>query len=459
MSVTVTSRNLTLELGEFVAGLRYTDIPDRALHIIRSGFVDTIGVLVGGSKDLAVTLLARTLDPKFGNSESFVHGDLISAPEAAWINGTAAHALDYDDGANRSHPSAVLVSAILAEAQAVNASGEDMASAYLAGYEVLAELAHRDADQPVNKGWHPTGVFGAIAATAAVANLHRLDAHQTAHALALAASQSSGIVSNFGSMTKPFHAGRAAHAGVLSVRLAAAGFTASIDTLEHPQGLLSAVSPQGRVDRSSPLRAGSGWHILRNGLNVKKYPMCFCAHRCIDALLELKKEYDLSPSRIRLITTSISRRNAAILRNNLPQTALEAKFSMQFAMATAVLSGRVSLAELNDDFVQRYDVQALMKIVKVEVLDNELPGSGHAPFDWVAIETKDGNLIASRKIEHAAGAFEEPLETSDLKNKFVDCLQSVSAPFNAGQMFDAMHAFDSASSARQLYSKHFEERI
>ncbi len=459
MTVNVTSRNLTLELGEFVAGLRYRNIPDRALHTIRSGFVDTIGVLIGGSKDAAVTLLARTLDPKSGNSESLVHGDLISAPEAAWINGTAAHTLDYDDGANRSHPSAVLVSAILAEAQAINATGPDMASAYLAGYEVLAELAHRDVDQPVKKGWHPTGVFGAIAAAAAVANLHRLDRQQSTHALALAASQSSGIVSNFGSMTKPLHVGRAAHAGVMSARLAAAGFTGSVDAIEHPQGFLSAISPQGRVDRSTPLRAGSDWHILRNGLNVKKYPMCFCAHRCIDAVLELREEHSIDASRIRRITTSISRRNATILRNSFPQTALEAKFSIQFAMASAMLAGRVSLVEFNDDFVQREDVRNLMKLVEVEALDEELPGSGHAPFDWVTIETADGKVIRSRKINHAAGAFEDPLDASELKNKFVACLKSVHAPFNADSMFAAIHAFDSVTCARQLYSSHFEEEI
>ena len=284
----------------------------------------------------------------------------MPAPEAAWINGTAAHALDYDDVALRGHPSTVLVPAILAEGESLGATGAQLATAYVAGYEVWADLQRRDPAQHHEKGWHPTGIFGAIAAAAACASLRGLDAEKATQAIALGASQSAGLVANFGTMTKPFHAGRAAHAGVISARLAAAGFTSSPDALEHPLGFLAATSPKGDVDRTSPTQAGRDWNILTLGLSVKKYPLCYCTHRAIDGALDLLREQKVGADNVRSITVSTSRRNATILRNSRPQTGLEAKFSMQFAMASSIVANRVGLRELTDDFVRRKDVQALI---------------------------------------------------------------------------------------------------
>src|SRR5207245_5375110 len=134
---------------------------------------------------------------------------------------------------------------------------------------------------------------------AACATLRRLDPAQAPAAIALAASQAGGIMANFGTMTKPFHAGRAAHAGLISARLAEAGFTASPDALEHPQGFLSAVSPEGKVDRETPAQGlGRDWWILKYGLGIKKYPACYCTHRALDAMLELLARHPLKPAEI-----------------------------------------------------------------------------------------------------------------------------------------------------------------
>src|SRR3954467_2731346 len=204
------STALTAGLGRFVAGLRYEDIPAEALEVIAIGFTDCVGVMIAGSKEDAVRIGTATLSPAPG--ESTLHFGTTSAPalEAAMINAIAAHALDYDDVAQRGHPSAVLVPAILAEAQAVGASGKDMVTAYAAGYETWAELVRRDPDQHHEKGWHPTGIFGAIGAAAACASLRKLDPEKATHAIALGASQSAGVMANFGTMCKPFHAGRSA---------------------------------------------------------------------------------------------------------------------------------------------------------------------------------------------------------------------------------------------------------
>ena len=160
---------LTRSLGDFVSKLRLSDIPTDALRVVHTGFADCVGTMIAGSIEDPPKLLEKALSPPAGDASLYLVGRRIPAPEAAWINGAAAHALDYDDVALRGHPSAVLVPAILAEAESLKATGAQMATAYAAGYEVWADLQRRDPDQHHEKGWHPTGIFGAIGAAAACA--------------------------------------------------------------------------------------------------------------------------------------------------------------------------------------------------------------------------------------------------------------------------------------------------
>jgi len=437
------SEALTRSLGNFVSGLRLEAIPAPALSVVHTGFADCVATLIAGSTEAPPRILHKALAPPAGEASLYLVGPRVPAPDAAWINGTAAHALDYDDVSLRGHPSTVLVPAILAEAEAIGASGAEMATAYVAGYEVWAELAGRDPDQHHQKGWHPTGIFGAIAAAAACASLRGLDADQTTQALALGASHSAGLVANFGTMTKPYHAGKAAHAGVISARLAAAGFTASPDALEHPLGFLAAVSPSGAADRERAIAAGRDWQILRQGLSVKKYPLCYCTHRAIDGMLDLLREQEVGAADVKLITVSTSRRNATILRNARPQTGLEAKFSMQFAMASSIVAGRVGLAELTDGFVQRQDVQALLDKVRIEPDDRPDPKrSGAAPYDLVVIETAGGRRLESARISDERGSPQLPLSSDELWAKFECCFSVGNANLPARVIFDALMSIE-----------------
>jgi len=433
------SEALTRALGTFVSGLRLAAIPSDALEVVHTGFADSVATLIAGSIEDPPRILHKTLAPPPGESTLYLVGPRVPAPEAAWINGTAAHALDYDDVALRGHPSTVLVPAILAEGEALGSSGAELATAYVAGYEVWADLQRRDPAQHHEKGWHPTGIFGAIAAAAACASLRKLDADTATQAIALGASQSAGLVANFGTMTKPFHAGRAAQAGVISARLAAAGFTSSADALEHPLGFLAATSPKGTVDRTSPTQAGRAWNILALGLSVKKYPLCYCTHRAIDGMLDLLREAQIGADRVRSITVSTSRRNATILRNSRPQTGLEAKFSMQFAMASSIVANRVGLRELTDEFVRRSDIQALMPKVMVAPDDRVDPKrTGNAPYDQVLIETTDGRKRESARITDERGSPQLPLSREELWTKFKDCFAVGNPELDAEAAFEAL---------------------
>ena len=443
---------LTQDLGRFVAGVSFERLPQEAADVARTGFVDSIAAMIAGAGDPAPHLLRKALQQPDGDATLYFSGEKCPAPEAAWINGTAGHALDYDDVASlRGHPSTVLVPAILAEGEVRGASGRDMLAAYVAGYETWAELAWRDPGHHHRKGWHPTGIFGPIGAAAACASLRRLDADGAARALALAASQSSGVMANFGTMTKPFHAGRSAHSGLMSARLAELGFTASLDALEHPQGFLSAVSPDGEVDRESPAHGlGSEWKIVKYRLGIKKYPACYCTHRALDAMLELLARQPLQPAEIARITVSLSDTHALILRNHQPQTGLAAKFSIEFAMAAAVIARRAGLAEYTDGFVRRPEVQELMRRVGIETNRNYDPDvSGASVFDQVRIELVGGRIIESEKVARAKGHADRPLSEDELFEKFRTCLDAGGARIAPDVLFDRLRHLEDLS-AREL---------
>jgi len=447
---------LTSQLGSFTAALRFSDIPAEALDTIRMAFADCIGCAIAGAAEPSTKCLQATL-PASGDEATLIgSGRRTSARDAALVNGTASHALDYDDVARRGgHPSASLVPAILAEAEATGASGEQMLLAYAAGFEVFADLARRDADGHHDKGWHPTSVFGSLGAAAACASLRGLDAHASSMALGIAASQSSGIVSNFGSMTKPLHAGLAAQAGLFSARLAGNGFTAADDAIEHQPGLLTAVSPAGRMDLDSQVRAGREWQIVSsNRIGIKKYPACYGVHLSLDGILDLLAKHPVSAQAVQHISVSYNPRNVTLLRNHSPQTGLEAKFSIEFAMACAVIAQRAGLAELSDDFVQRADVQALMKRVSAAPdtvrLNPERPG--YALCDQVVIDLADGQRLDTGPITQIRGDADLPLTHDALWIKFDDCVHAGDSELPARRLFDMLMSLETISHVEALMS-------
>jgi 2-methylcitrate dehydratase PrpD len=438
---------LTPELGAFVARIATHGAAPEAREVAKTGFIDCIATMLAGSREEATRTLFAALSPlPPGSVRLWLGGTRTSASEAALVNGVSAHVLDYDDVAQRGHPSAALVPAILSQGEELGSTGAQMLDAYVAGYEVWANLVERERDMHHMKGWHPTGIFGAIGASAACAVLRKLDADKAAHAIGLGASQSSGLMSNFGSMAKSFHAGRAAQAGVTAAKLAAAGFTASPDPIEHPQGFLTAVSPAGNVDRESPAEPGEPWQIIAARLNIKKYPACYYTHRALDAMLDLLEAAPVAPDDVERVEVTISRENATVLRNHRPQTALAAKFSIEFAMAAALVARKVGLAELDDGFVTRPDVQRLFERIHVtpgDAYDPESPGS--LVTDHVAVVTRDGRRRESARVRYARGHARLPLSRDDLRAKFMDCARYGRYEGDAAALFDTLAGFERAA--------------
>jgi 2-methylcitrate dehydratase PrpD len=445
--------SLTVDLGRFVADLNLRQIPPEGRAIARTGIADCYGVLIAGAREPAIALVDRELGSSSGAplASLIPSGARRSVESATLINGVAAHVLDYDDVSLDGHPSAVLVPAILAQGEASGSSGAEMLTAYIAGFEVWAELLAREPTPLHRKGWHPTTVLGTVAAAAACAKLRNLDATGAATAMAIAASMSSGLVANFGTMTKSFQVGRAAQSGAIAARLAQAGFTASLDALEHPSGLLAALSPDGSADRDRSFDpAPKSWHILAEGLNIKRYPICYATHRCIDAALSIVERHDLQPQAVERIDVSIGETQLRMLRNSRPQSGLEAKFSMQFAMASTLVARQVGLAQLTDGFVRRSDVQALFQRVSFTTTAQTMPGSAFASADSVAITTSNGETHNSGPVEFAKGSHQHPLSRDELFAKFRDCLGTGYADAHKSQAFEKLMMFDKLNGAGDL---------
>ncbi|QJU58145.1 MmgE/PrpD family protein [Sphingomonas sp. AP4-R1] len=449
---------LTADLGTFLENVRFEILPPEAQALARDAYTDTIGVIMAGIGEPVVKILHDELSegahPK--EARACLSQFVTSAPDAALLSGTAGHALDYDDQALTGHPSTILVPALLAEGEHLGSSGKDLITAYVAGYEVWAELVRRARNYHA-KGWHPTSVFGSVSAAAAVAALRKLPAERASAALALAASHAGGLAVNFGTMTKPYHAGMAARNGLLSARLASRGMTASRVALEHHRGFLTAFSAENDADWDSPSDLGKDWHLLSHRLCVKRYPTCYFMHRSFDATLKLLEAHDVKADNVEGVSVTMGRGQTAVLVNERPQTGLEAKFSEHFAMAAAVILRRMGIDELSDSVVQRPDIQAFfpkVELIGVDEYDSRDPA--HSPSERVIVTLTDGTTLDTGDIETVRGHAFDPLPTEELWEKFRDCTKRTHDEADARILFDRSQALIDLTSPRDLPTSHLD---
>lgn len=447
MSPTPTpNTSLTMALANYVLAPTFAGQEQQACAVALTGIIDTLATMIAGQNEPVVGIVRAYLLGSGGQAKEAPAPSIqqmMATANAAFLNAVAGHALDYDDVSMSAHTSTVLMPAIWAEAHRMRASGAEMLRAYVVGYEVWAELFSRETEQYHLKGWHPTGVFGAVGAAAAVAYLNRatLTPTQVAHALAIAASSASGLVANFGTMTKPWHAGRAASAAIDAVRLAQLGMTAATDVFEHRAGFLAALSPAGRVDLQRPPGIGQTVRLLEWGLSIKRYPVCYFGHRVIDGVLQLKQQHGLQAHQVQSVSVTIGAAAARTLRNRLPKTGLEAKFSAEFDVASALVAGEVGLAQLSDAFTNQAAMQALMPKVQVRISERICPiDPAFAYADSVSIQMQDATVLDSGEIRFPKGHAMHPLSSQELREKFLDCVRFAGLSCDADAVYDSLLA-------------------
>lgn len=328
---------VTAALARRAAGLRFGDLPDDVRLLARQCLLDFLAVTLAGSREELSLILLAEAEEQGGRPAASLIGHRLKAPtqQAALVNGAASHALDYDD-VNMTmggHPTAPLLPAILALAEARGASGAELLTAFVAGYETLCRVGALVAPGHYARGFHNTATVGSFGAAAAAANLLGLDAERTALALGIAGTQAAGLKSMFGTMCKPLHAGKAAQNGVLAATLAARGFTSRADVLDCAQGFADTQSPDFHPERALADPPGL-WHLADN--LFKYHAACYLTHAPIECARAVRREAGFSPEAVRAVALTVESGAAKVCHIPAPRTGLEAKFSLRLTTAMAL---------------------------------------------------------------------------------------------------------------------------
>lgn len=380
-------------------------------------------------------------------------GRSAAAPDAAYLNGAMAHALDYDDITHPgyAHPSAVLVPALLAAGEVVNAKGSDLISAYIVGIETIGKLGSALNQEHYKRGWHATSTLGTMGAAAAAAHLIRLDSRRAAIALAIAASSAGGLRANFGTMTKPIHAGMAARNGAMAALMAQAGIDGCLDIIESPAGF-AAVFESGKINWNALSDWGSRLEILSEyGIALKAYPCCGATHTAIEAAQILRANLAGRVDEIHRVRIGISEMARGPLLSNWPTTPLEAKFHIGYCVAVALLDGEVKLSTFAQERLSDPLLIQLMRRIEVYVDDRVRDDGEFASV--VSLMTVKGTTM-EELVLLAKGKPARRLNRGQLLDKFLDCNafgNTVATVANAAtRQFELLQSLDSDIAVRDV---------
>ena len=432
---------VTSQIAEFAVTADGSTLPDEALHLAERAVTDTIGVILAATHDRTVEAIQAAHRGRLcpGPASVLAMGQRTQAVQAALLNGTAAHALDFDDVADgiKGHPSTVLVPAILAVAQEVQASGRDVLEAYCVGFQIESAIADGMAiDRHYARGWHSTATIGVLAAAAAACRLLGFDVTRTRQALGIAASMAGGSRQNFGTMTKPLHAGMAASDGVLAATLASAGFTADTAQLESPLGYFALYGDENNDLSRVATTLSEPWSIVTRGLNVKKFPCCYNTHRAADAVLSLTGE-GLRAEDVASAQVTLEPAGLGPLIHHRPRTGLQGKFSLEYVTAAALLDGKLTLRTFTDEEVQRSEAQDLL--ARVSVAESDTPPAGDASWQHayaaIKVRTRGGKQLECR-VDIPRGHAALPLTEEELTAKFTDCVAFSGTGYDAAALLD-----------------------
>jgi 2-methylcitrate dehydratase PrpD len=390
--------------------------------------LDTLGCALAGHSSPTMAALRRWAgtEPAQGRATDWATGERTAATRAALLNGTAGHALDWDDVAPVLvlHPSTVLLPALIAVAEETDASGCELVEAHDVGAAVLrAVTVALPGRFHYESGWHSTATAGRIAATAALCRLRRLTLEQSRNALGIVASLASGSLANFGTMTKPLHAGVAARDAVMATGLAAAGFTANDEQLESADGFFPVFGDPGTQDLSVLGRELERWRTDWTAeWAIKRFPSCYATHRAAEAAISL--HHDVAGREPRRVTVTVAPGQLRPLLDHWPRNGQEAKFSMAYVVATALLAGDLRITHFTPGALADRQVASLARRV-VACESAEAPCGGPADdggYAVVQVELADGSVLAGRT-DYTKGDARSPLSDSEVRGKFLDCCE------------------------------------
>jgi 2-methylcitrate dehydratase PrpD len=433
-------------------------ISPEAYRLAKTAIIDTLGVTIAGASEPCTTLLLATPGVATAPGTCSIVGTSrqTSALDATFINGTASHALDYDDFSQPmgGHQSAPLVAPLMALAEERGLSGLQLLQSYIVGIETEIRLARAVNFYHYDKGWHPTATLGVFGAAAASAHLLGLNPQQVTTAMAIAASFASGLKANFGTMVKPLHVGQCARNGLLAALMAQVGYDANAAALEHQQGFFNAFNGPGNFnaalifkDWAHPLE------VLSPSMGLKQFPCCGSAIPAVAMALQLRREEPIDITNIAKIEILPHKRRLPHTNNPDPQSPLAAKFSVQYAVCVALLKGAPKLNDFEGDAHFDPTVRTLMaKTIAREHPD--MPDDSPEQFGAEVIITMHSGLQLSRRVNSLIGrGGDNPLSTEELWEKFSDCAQRSLDTAQIRPLFDALDALESVKDVRQITAR------
>ncbi len=445
----------TEALARFAVEMDGRSLPRPVVQGARRAILDCLGVALAGSLEPAAQIVTAQVLSHGGVTESTIWGAgaaRTSAWNAALANGTAAHALDYDDYilAMPGHPSVPVLPAVIAVGERLGASGANVLAAFLVGFEVEAKLGLASGQQAYDMGWHSTSTLGVIGAAAAVGRLLGMDVPKMRYALGIAVSMAGGVRQNFGSMTKPFHVGWAAQSGILAAELAQRGFTASQMAVEGEFGYWDVFA--GALNRDGDALArtlGDPFAVERPGVNYKAWPCCASTFGGIDAALQVTG--GLTDEVIDSVMVDVPYTAPLLLIHHRPEAPLAAKFSLEYCVAAALLDGRVTLRHFAEEAVRRPELQSLLRRVGYRVPADWQKGAGawKQGHGRLEVRLKDGNV--RRGVTTAPkGDVANPMSDEELETKFLDCASLALGEGRAKDALELIRSFEQLDDVRRL---------
>lgn len=431
------------QLAGRIRAFRYDGLPDEAVTWAKTAILDTVGVTLAGSREECVRILESVHGIGDGGGECLVFGRAArTGPlDAGLINGTASHALDYDDFSSilGGHQSVPLMAPLFALAEERGLSGRQIVDAYVVGLEVEHRFARAVHPHHYDKGWHPTATLGIFGTVAAVAFALRLGPEMTATAMAIAASMASGIKANFGTMTKPLHIGHSARSGLMAVFLSERGFEANPGAMEHHQGFLNVFNEPGRYD---PTPLTDAWEspldIELPSLGLKQFPCCGSTHQAIFAMIGLARDADIDPNDVRKIEIGTHPRGLRHTDTPSPRSALQAKFSVQYVVARALLDRSVRLKDFKEGAYAQPEIRRLLDITTAAPLNDNGRGLAGVWDAEVAITLADGRRLAGQVEGMVGRSGDNAMTIDELREKFMDCATLAVTGDRAARVFDAL---------------------
>ncbi len=445
------------EIGARVSRFSYADLPQHAVANAKTAILDTFGVMLAGSREEAARVLMRVPGiSEQGPSLIFGYKLRTSALNAALVNGLSAHVLDFDDVniALGGHPSAPMLPALLALSDVTETNGRDLITAFVAGFETETQIARGVNFHHYEKGWHPTATLGIFGAAAACARLLNLSDERTTIAMAIAASLASGIKANFGTMTKPLHIGQCSRNGLFAALLAQEGFTANPLALDHQQGFFNVFNG---LENYSTDKIFSDWaqplDIERPGLGIKLYPCCGSAHAAIDGMLSLAEKYNIDPHQVDRVNAKIHARRLAHINRPDPESALDAKFSVQYCLARCLLERRVVVDHFANEAFLDPSARALMSRIVVEPYVNPPPDQGDHYAVHLLVTLKSGERLSLTQERPLGRRPEEPTPRERLNAKFDSCARIALDDHSADDLRATIEGLENVSSVRDSISR------